>query len=98
MFKIKGAGTIAGCYVQDGVVKRDAQVRVVRDGVLVYTSKLSSLKRFKDDASEVRSGFECGMTIANFNDVKIGDILEFFQVLKLSAAEAAAQGAVPARK
>ena len=91
-FRVKGAGTVAGCYVVDGVLKRDAQVRVVRDGAIIYTSKLSSLKRFKDDASEVRTGFECGAGIANFNDVKVGDILECFQVTKLSAAEAAAQG------
>ena len=97
-FRIKGAGTVAGCYVLDGVMKRDAQVRVVRDGTVVYTSKLSSLKRFKEDAHEVRAGYECGLGIANFNDVKIGDVLECFQVVKLSAAEAAAQGSVPARK
>src|SRR6266404_3689795 len=97
-FRVKGAGTVAGCYVVDGVLKRDAQVRVVRDGTIVYTSKLSSLKRFKDDASEVRTGFECGAGIANFNDVKVGDILECFQVTKLSAAEAAAQSNVPASR
>jgi translation initiation factor IF-2 len=97
-FRVKGAGTVAGCYVLDGIMKRDAQVRVLRDGAMIYTSRLSSLKRFKDDASEVRTGFECGLGIANFNDVKVGDILECFQVVKLSAAEAAAQGAVPARK
>jgi translation initiation factor IF-2 len=97
-FRVKGAGTVAGCYVLDGIMKRDAQVRVVRDGTVIYTSRLSSLKRFKDDASEVRTGFECGLGIANFNDVKVGDILECFQVVKLSAAEAAAQGSVPARK
>jgi translation initiation factor IF-2 len=97
-FRVKGAGTVAGCYVQDGIMKRDAQIRVVRDGTVIYTSKLSSLKRFKDDANEVRTGFECGLGIANFNDVKVGDILECFQVVKLSAAEAAAQGAVSARK
>jgi translation initiation factor IF-2 len=91
-FRVKGAGTVAGCYVVDGVLKRDAQVRVVRDGAIIYTSKLSSLKRFKDDASEVRTGFECGAGIANFNDVKVGDILECFNVQKLSAGEAAAQG------
>ena len=90
-FRIKGSGTVAGCYVLDGVVKRDAQVRVVRDGSIVYTSKLSSLKRFKDDASEVRAGYECGLGIANFNDVKVGDVLECFQVVKVSAAEAAGQ-------
>jgi translation initiation factor IF-2 len=98
VFRVKGAGTVAGCYVVDGVLKRDAQVRVVRDGAIIYTSKLSSLKRFKDDASEVRTGFECGAGIANFNDVKVGDILECFQVTKLSAAEAAAQSSVPASR
>jgi translation initiation factor IF-2 len=97
-FRVKGAGTVAGCYVLDGVIKRDSQIRVVRDGAVVYTSKLSSLKRFKDDASEVRTGFECGIGIANFNDVKVGDVLECFQVMKLSAAEAAAQGTSAARK
>jgi translation initiation factor IF-2 len=97
-FRVKGAGTVAGCYVVDGVLKRDAQVRVVRDGTVIYTSKLSSLKRFKDDASEVRTGFECGAGIANFNDVKVGDILECFQVTKLSAAEAAAQSNAPASR
>jgi len=80
------------------VMKRDSQVRVVRDGTLVYTSRLSSLKRFKDDVNEVRAGYECGLGIANFNDVKVGDVLECFQVVKLSAAEAAAQGTAPARK
>ena len=97
-FRVKGAGTVAGCYVLDGIMKRDAQIRVVRDGAVIYTSKLSSLKRFKDDVNEVRTGFECGLGIANFNDVKVGDVLECFQVVKLSAAEAAAQGPVPARK
>jgi translation initiation factor IF-2 len=71
---------------------------VVRDGAIIYTSKLSSLKRFKDDASEVRTGFECGAGIANFNDVKVGDILECFQVMKLSAADAAAQSSAPASR
>jgi translation initiation factor IF-2 len=97
-FRVKGAGTVAGCYVVDGVLKRDAQIRVLRDNTVIYTSKLSSLKRFKDDASEVRTGFECGAGIANFNDVKIGDILECFQVTKLSAAEAAAQGSASASR
>src|SRR6266446_6931562 len=95
-FRVKGAGTIAGCYVVDGILKRDAQVRVLRDGAVIYTSKLNSLKRFKDDASEVRTGFECGAGVANFNDVKVGDILECFSVSKMSAAEAAGQGGGPA--
>ncbi len=90
-FRVKGAGTIAGCYVVDGVLNRTAQIRVIRDGVVINTSKLSSLKRFKDDASEVRTGFECGVGISNFNDVKVGDILEAFSIQKVSGAEAAAQ-------
>jgi len=94
-FRVKGAGTVAGCYVLDGIMKRDAQIRVMRDGALIYTSRLNSLKRFKDDASEVRTGFECGLGIANFNDVKVGDILECFNVQKISAAEAAGQGGSP---
>jgi translation initiation factor IF-2 len=97
-FRVKGAGTIAGCYVVDGILKRDAQIRVLREGAVIYTSKLSSLKRFKDDASEVRTGFECGVGIANFNDIKVGDSLEAFSVLKLSGAEAAAQSGSSARK
>src|SRR5580693_374176 len=91
-FRVKGSGTVAGCYVVEGVLKRDAQIRVVRDGAVIYTSKLSSLKRFKDDASEVRTGFECGAGVANFNDIKVGDVLECFNVTKTSAAEAAGQG------
>src|SRR6266403_1927143 len=95
-FRVKGAGTIAGCYVVDGILKRDAQVRVLRDGAVIYTSKLNSLKRFKDDASEVRTGFECGAGVANFNDIKVGDVLECFSVSKMSAAEAAGQASAPA--
>ena len=97
-FRVKGAGTIAGCYVVDGTLKRDAQVRIVRDGSVIYTSKLSSLKRFKDDASEVRTGFECGVGIANFNDVKVGDLLEAFSIQRVSGAEAAAQVGSSARR
>src|SRR5271170_3043265 len=81
-FKVKGIGTIAGCYVTDGVLRRDSMIRVTREGAVIHSSKLSSLKRFKDDASEVRTGFECGVGISNFNDVKVGDILEAFQITK----------------
>ncbi len=96
VFRIKGSGAVAGCYVSRwNHEARRASTRV-RDGAVIYTSKLSSLKRFKDDASEVRTGFECGLGISNFNDVKIGDIIECFQVVKLSAAEAAAQGTASA--
>lgn len=89
-FRIKGVGTVAGCYVQDGVVRRDAEVRLLRDGAVVYTGRPGSLKRFKDDVNEVRAGYECGIAIANFNDVKVGDILEFFRVEKVAATEVTA--------
>jgi len=75
-FKISRLGTVAGCYVTDGFIKRDALVRVIRDGVVVYEGELSSLKRFKDDVKEVRQGYECGMMIENFNDIKTGDTIE----------------------
>ena len=87
-FRIKGVGMVAGCHVTDGIIKRDAELRLVREGVVVYTGRVSSLKRFKDDASEVRAGFECGLGIANFNDVKVGDVIEFFTVEALEAAAA----------
>jgi translation initiation factor IF-2 len=89
-FRVKGSGTIAGCYVQDGIVKRDADVRVVRDNVIIYTGKIVSLKRFKDDVNEVRTGFECGISISNFNDVKVADLLECFVVERLAPAAASA--------
>ena len=89
-FRIKGVGTVAGCMVQDGIIKRDAELRVLRDNVVVYSGRISSLKRFKDDASEVRAGVECGIGIANFNDVKVGDVIEFYTMQKLVAVEATA--------
>ena len=76
VFKISKVGTIAGCMVLDGALSRNTGVRLIRDGVVVYTGELSSLKRFKDDVAEVRKGFECGMSIKNFNDIKVGDIIE----------------------
>ena len=87
-FKIKGLGTIAGCYVLDGIMKRNAEVRVLRDGAVVYTGRINSLRRFKDDASEVRTGFECGVGVSNFNDVKVGDILECFNMERVIIASA----------
>jgi translation initiation factor IF-2 len=80
VFKISKVGTIAGSYVTDGVIDRKGKVRVVRDGVVAYTGEIASLKRFKDDAKEVREGFECGIGIADFNDVKVGDVIECFKV------------------
>ena len=85
IFKIPKVGTIAGCRVQDGVIRRDAEVRVMRDGEQVFKGKVGSLKRFKDDAREVTNGMECGIGIANFSDVKQGDILEAFSTEKLAA-------------
>jgi translation initiation factor IF-2 len=84
-FKVPKAGTIAGCYVQDGVIKRDAEVRLLRDNVQVFKGKIGSLRRFKDDAKEVTNGMECGIGIANFNDVKIGDVIEAFSVQQVAA-------------
>jgi translation initiation factor IF-2 len=89
-FRVKGVGMIAGCYVVDGILKRDADVRVLREGVVVYTGKISSLRRFKDDVNEVRSGFECGASVSNFNDIKVADVLECFHMQKLILAEATA--------
>ena len=77
-FRISRVGMVAGCYVQDGRLTRDAQVRLLRDNVVVYTGKVSSLHRFKDEASEVRNGVECGVALANFADVKPGDVIEAF--------------------
>jgi translation initiation factor IF-2 len=74
----------------DGILKRDSEVRVVREGVVAYTGKISSLRRFKDDVNEVRSGFECGASVSNFNDIKVGDVLECFHMQKLILAEATA--------
>jgi translation initiation factor IF-2 len=84
-FRVPKAGTIAGCYVLDGIIKRDSDVRLVRDGVQVYKGRIGSLKRFKDDASEVRNGMECGINIANFNDVKRGDVIEAFVTERIAA-------------
>jgi translation initiation factor IF-2 len=89
-FRVKGVGMIAGCYVVDGILKRDADVRVLREGVVVYTGRITSLRRFKDDVNEVRSGFECGATVSNFNDIKVADILECFHMQKILLAEASA--------
>jgi translation initiation factor IF-2 len=79
-FSVSKVGTIAGCYVLDGKVLRGAQVRLVRDNVVVWQGKMSSLKRFKDDAREVAAGYECGIGLENYNDLKIGDIIEVFEM------------------
>jgi translation initiation factor IF-2 len=80
IFKVPRVGTVAGCMVTDGEIQRRGKVRVIRDGVQVYEGELGSLKRFKDDVREVRAGFDCGLNIANFNDVKVGDVVECYRV------------------
>jgi translation initiation factor IF-2 len=82
-FRVPGVGTVAGCYVTSGEISRNNRVRVVRDGTVVYEGNIASLKRFKDDVRSVREGFECGVGIENFNDVKEGDVLEFFEVVEV---------------
>lgn len=79
-FRVSGVGTIAGSHVQDGKINRNAQVRVVRDGIVIHEGKISSLKRFKDDAKEVAAGYECGIGIENFNDLQVGDTIEAFEM------------------
>jgi len=79
VFKISKVGTILGCMVTDGTIKRSNPIRLIRDGIVVYQGKLSSLKRFKDDVSEVRSGFDCGIGIEGFNDMKVGDVIESYE-------------------
>jgi translation initiation factor IF-2 len=78
-FDITKVGTIAGCFVTQGTIKRNAKIRVIRDGIVLHTGKLGSLKRFKDDQKEVKHGYECGLNIDKFNDIKIGDIVEAFE-------------------
>jgi translation initiation factor IF-2 len=84
VFRISKVGTVAGCYVQEGLVRRNAQVRVLRDNVVIHTGEIDALKRFKDDVREVKSGFECGMSLKNFQDVKVGDQFEAFEVLEVA--------------
>lgn len=80
VFKISRIGTIAGCYVTDGFVKRSNKIRIVRDGIVLLTGEIDSLKRYKDDVQEVRNGYECGLSIKNFNDIEVGDIIESFEL------------------
>jgi translation initiation factor IF-2 len=79
VFKIPKVGTIAGCMVLDGKIQRSTKVRIVRDGIVVFSGELASLRRFKDDVKEVSAGYECGLNIANFNDIKAGDVVEGYE-------------------
>ncbi len=84
VFRISKVGAIAGCYVQDGMIKRTSKVRVLRDNVIIHTGELDSLKRFKDDVKEVKNNFECGLSLKNFNDIEIGDILEVYEIVEVA--------------
>ncbi len=83
-YKITKVGTIAGCYVKEGKISRNTRVRIIRDGIVIYTGELGSLKRFKDDVKEVTSGYECGLNIQNFNDIKVGDLIEGFKEVEVN--------------
>lgn len=82
-FKISKVGTIAGCIVRDGKIARSSKIRIIRDGIVIYTGELGSLKRFKDDVKEVSKGFECGLNITNYNDLRIGDMIEAFEEVEI---------------
>jgi translation initiation factor IF-2 len=84
VFKVSKIGSIAGCMVTAGVVRRTARVRLLRENVVIFTGELDSLKRFKDDAKEVKEGFECGLNVKNYNDIEVGDILEFFEIKEVA--------------
>ena len=84
-FQVSSVGTIAGCYVLDGLISRASEgIRIIRDNIVVYDGKIATLKRFKDDAKEVQAGYECGITIENYNDLKVGDILENYIIEKIA--------------
>jgi translation initiation factor IF-2 len=83
IFKITKVGTVAGCMVKEGKINRNSTIRVIRDGIVVYTGELGSLKRFKEDVREVASGYECGLNIANFNDIKVGDVIEAYKEVEV---------------
>jgi len=85
VFKITKVGTVAGCYITEGSIKRNGRVRIIRDGIVVYgggengNGEISALKRFKDDVSEVKTNYECGISVKNFNDIQIGDTIEAYE-------------------
>lgn len=83
VFKISGVGTIAGCYVLDGKISRNTKINLIRDGIVTFTGELASLKRFKDDVKEVASGYECGMNLKNYNDIRVGDIIEGYEEVEV---------------
>jgi translation initiation factor IF-2 len=84
VFKISKIGTVAGCFVTDGVIRRGANIRLLRDNVVIHDGELDSLKRFKDDVREVKAGFECGLSLKGYNDIKVGDQLEVYEVVEVA--------------
>jgi translation initiation factor IF-2 len=84
VFRISKVGTVAGCYVTEGLVRRNARVRVLRDNVVIHDGELDSLKRFKDDVREVKAGFECGLSIRSYSDIRVGDQLEVYEVQEVA--------------
>ena len=84
VFKVSKIGSIAGCMVTAGLVRRSARLRLLRQNMVIMTGELESLKRFKDDAKEVREGFDCGLNIKNYNDIQVGDVLEFFEIREVA--------------
>jgi translation initiation factor IF-2 len=84
VYRISKVGTVAGCYVLEGLVRRGSKIRLLRDSVVVHQGELDSLKRFKDDVREVKAGFECGLSIRNYNDLQVGDQLEVYEIVEVS--------------
>ena len=82
LFKFSKVGTIAGSYVLDGVIKSNSKVRIIRDSVVIYDGEINSIQREKDSAKEVKKGLECGITINNFNDIKVGDVIEAYEMVE----------------
>ena len=95
LFKVSRLGTIAGCMVTSGTVRRNGSVRVIRDGTVIYETSISQLKRFKDDAREVSEGFECGILLDGFNDVKEGDVLEVYETREVERTDLDTPSASP---
>ena len=96
LFRVSRLGTIAGCMVTSGVVRRNSLVRVIRDGTVIYETSIAQLKRFKDDAREVAEGFECGILLEGFNDLKEGDILEAYETRQVERTDLDEVAAAPA--
>ena len=84
LFKFSKVGTIAGCYVTSGIIKRDAKARIIRDSVVIYDGNINSIAREKDQVKEVKQGLECGITIENFNDIKENDIIEAYEIVEVN--------------